>query len=154
MKSFSDILNASPETLEASAPLPAGDYEMEVMKVDFQEMKFDFGDHKEGDQCLMFFAKPVAAIDVDEEELEACEDWRSKIVSIRMFPEELGDKFCDMKSETGFAFDCGLNPADFPTIEELIVGTQGQHFLGTITHAPNKKDPEKPYVNLNQTAAL
>jgi hypothetical protein len=153
-KSFSEILSASPETLEASKPLPAGEYEMEVIKADIQELRFDFGDHKEGDEFLAIYAKPVAPVDVDEEELEACENWRNEIVSLRIFPEEMGDRFVDVKSERGFAYDCGLNPSDFDSVEDLIAATVGQHFLGTVTHSPNKNDPNRPYVNLRATAPL
>lgn len=153
-KSFSDILNDSPDTLEASKPLPAGEYEMEVIKSEIQELRYDFGDHKEGDEVLMIYAKPVNPVDVDEEELEQCENWRNEIVSLRIFPEEMGDRFADVKSERGFAYDCGLNPTDYDSIGDLIAATVGSHFLGTVTHSPNKNNPEKPYVNLRQTAPL
>lgn len=151
---FSDILENAPDTLEASKSLPAGEYELVVIKAEVEELKFDFGDHKEGDENLMIYARPVAAIDVDEDELNEVEDWTNKIVSIRMFPEELGDRFCDVKSERGFVYNCGLNPADFENIEQMIVATVGCHFAGSIVHAPNKKNPDKPYVNLKQTAPL
>lgn len=154
--SFSSILEQSPEELEASLPLPAGEYEFTVIKSEIQELRFDFGDHKVGDENLTIFAKPVAAIEVDEEDLEACEDWRNKIVSIRIFPEELGDRFCDMKSERGFVYHCGIDPTDFKEagIGAMIEATVGANFAGTVVHAPNKRDPDKPYVNLKQTAPL
>ena len=153
-KSFSEILTAAPSELKASKPLTVGDYEMETIKAEIQELKYDFGDHKEGDEVLMIYAKPVNPVDVDEEELEECENWRNEIVSIRIFPEELGDKFADAQTKSGFFYDCGLDDADFETVEDMIAAVVGQRFLGTVTHSPNKNNPEKPYVNLRQTAQL
>ncbi len=157
MKNFASILDQSPETLEASAPLPAGEYILQVIKSDIAELTFDFGDaHKEGDEFLFVVAKPVDAVEVDEDDLALCEDWREKIVSMRIFPEEMGDKFCDMKSERGFAYHCGLDPADYKEtgIGALIAATVGCQFSGTVVHKPNKNDPDKPFVNLTQTAAV
>lgn len=153
-KSFSEILNASPEVLEASAPLPVGEYEMEVIKAEVQELNFDFGDHKKGDEFLAIFAKPVNPIDVDADELEQCEDWRNKILSLRIFPESMGDVFADVKTGRGFVYHCGMDPNDYDSVGDLIAGTVGQHFLGVVVHAPNKNNPDKPYVNLKQTAPL
>lgn len=153
---FSDILDNSPEELEASLPLPAGEYEFAVKKAEVQELKFDFGDHKEGDECLMIYATPVAPMEVDEEELEACENWRNEFVSLRIFPEEMGDKFCDMKAERGFVYHCGIDPNDYKEtgIGAMIQAVVGTNFAGTVVHSPNKKNPDKPYVNLRQTAPL
>ena len=156
MSTFGSILEASPEDLEASLPLPAGEYEFTIVKASIDPLKFDFGDHKEGDEALNIFAKPVAPIEVDEEDLEACEDWRNEFVSMRIFPEEMGDRFCDMKTERGFVYHAGLDPKDFVEagIGAMIEALAGNNFAGTVVHAPNKKNPDKPYVNLRQTAPL
>lgn len=153
-KKFSDILTASPETLEASVALPPGVYGFTVIKASVEELPFDFGDHEKGDENLMIFAKPTTVVEVDEDELEACENWRDNVVSLRIFPEEMGDKFCDVKTGRGFSYHCGLDPEDYENIEALILATVGQSFQGVIAHSPNKNDPERPYVNLKQTAEL
>ena len=153
-KSFSDILDQSPETLEASVPLPAGEYVLQVKKAQIEELKFDFGDHKEGDENLMIYLTPIQAVEVDEDDLAQCEDWKNQLLSIRVFPEQMGDRFCDMKSERGFVYHCGLDPNDFEDVTALIAGTEGCQVLGTVVHNPNKNNPDRPYVNLKSTAPV
>lgn len=151
---FSDIIDNAPDTLEASKPLPAGEYVVQVIKAEVQELKFDFGDHREGDENLMVFLKPVEPADVDEEELAECENWRNELLTIRIFPEEMGDRFCDMKSERGLVYNLGMDPADYEDIGGMIAATVGKKMLATVVHSPNKKDPDRPYTNIKQTAAL
>lgn len=154
MKSFASILQSAPETLEPSTPLPAGEYIIQVIKAEVEELKFDFGDHPEGDENLMIYFKPVQAVEVEESDLEACEDWRNKLLNMRIFPEELGDRFCDVNASRGLVFDLGISPSDYENIGDLIAATVGQQCLGTTVHAPNKKNPDKPYVNLKATAPV
>ena len=153
-KSFAEIAQQSPDTLEATAPLPAGEYEMVCIKAQVEELRFDFGDRKEGTENLMMYFKPVQAVEVDEDDLEACENWRDQIVSNRIFIEELGDKFCDKKTERGVVYHLGIDPNDFETIEELVAACPGKHCLVTVVHSPNKKDPDRPYVNFRASAPL
>ena len=158
MSTFGSILEASPEEMEASLPLPTGEYEFSIVKAAIEKIKKDYKDQsrREGDEILVIYAKPVAAIEVDEEELELCEDWRNEFVSLRIFPDEMGDRFCDMKSERGFVYHAGLDPKDF--IEAgtmaMIEALKGNNFAGTVVHSPNPVNPDKPYVNLRQTAPL
>ena len=153
-KSFKDIIKNAPDTLEPSLPLPAGVYEIEALKADVEELKFDFGDHKIGDDCLMIYFRPVSPIEVDEDDLAQVEDWRSKLLNKRIFAEEMGDVFCDVKGERGLVYHLGMNPGDFENIEQMILAIPGKRCQGTVAHSPNKTNPDKPYVNLKQTAQL
>lgn len=153
-KSFSDILTASPDTLEPSLPLPAGDYIIEALKADIEALKFDFGDRKEGDECLMVYFKPVEPVEVDEDELSQVEDFRSKLLNKRIFADEMGDVFCDMAGERGLVYHLGMDPADFESTKDMILAIPGKQCMGTVVHAPNKSNPDKPYVNLKQTAPV
>jgi len=153
---FSSILAASPDSLKPKLPLPAGVYVLQIIKAEIEKLKKDYSDgsRKAGDEILILYTKPVAPQDVDETELEECENWRGELLSIRIFPDEMGDTFCDMKGERGLVYDCGLNPSYFSSTEELIGATVGQQLLGTVIHRMNKDNPERPFVNIKGTAPV
>lgn len=161
-KSFLDIITEarSSSDVKTGSPLPAGTYELEIVKANPEAvLRFAFGDFPEGTPCLEVFFRPVAPISVDEEALEDCEDWREQPVSLRFLSSSDATRFMDIETNRGLVCDAGLNPADYDTpegidLEGICADLKGRHVLGIVTHSPNKKDPERPYVNLKRTAAL
>ena len=155
MKTFKEILTAAPAEFEASPVLPAGVYQVVVKKAEVAQLAFDFGEsRKQGDDVLNIYMSPTAAAEVDPDDLAECENWRDTLLSIRIFPDEIGDKFVDAKNQRGFVYHCGLDPNDYENLEALILACNGKHLLGTVKHAPNKKDPDRPFVNVSATAPL
>ena len=151
-RSFNDI-KASPE-------LPAGAYELMITKVDADAvLKFDFGDHPEGTPCVEIYFRPVAALDVDEDALAECENWKSKVVSLRLLDADDALRLFDAKNNRGLLVDAGLSASDYERddgidLEGVFKDLKGRSVWGMIVHVPNKKNPDKPYVQLKKTAAL
>lgn len=162
MKSFYDIMTeaSSIDDVKTSPPLPAGVYELEITKADPEaELNFDFGDYPKGTKCLEVYLRPVSPVEVDEDELAEVEDWKTKVVSQRYVASEDVAKFMDTTSKRGLVYDAGLDPETFFAdghfdLEDLCRTLKGKRVLGTIVQSPNKKDPERPYVNLKRTAPL
>ena len=149
---FSDI--------KASPNLPTGTYELEITKADPNAvLKFTFGDFEEGTPCMEIFFRPVAAVDVDQDALDECEDWKSKVVSMRLLDADDALRLYDGETNRGLVVDAGLSPSDYETdrgidLAGICKDLKGRRVQGIIAHQPNKKNPEKPYVTLKRTAPL
>ena len=159
---FFDIMQnaTSLSDIKASPQLPAGTYELEITKLDPNAvLKFTFGDFPEGTPCMEIFFRPVAAIEVDQDALDECEDWKNKVVSMRLLDADDALKLIDMEASRGLVLDAGLVPSDYETengvdLAGICKDLKGRRVQGIVVHQPNKKNPEKPFVTLKRTAAL
>lgn len=163
MKTLLDMLNEARSASELKTSiLPAGVYEIEITKADLNaELPFDRGEITAGTKCIAIFFRPTAPVeDIDEAELEACQDWKSKVLSIYYVGAEDLSKFADGENEKGLVYQCGLDMNDYYTAEgfdadALASDLKGCTVMGIVTHSPNKKDESAPpYVNLKRTASL
>lgn len=49
---------------------------------------------------------------------------------------------------------CGVDESDVANLAELIEALKGRPFVFVLEQVPNKKNPERPYINITRTAAV
>jgi len=139
MKSFKDTMNSAANLDDLKVvPLPAGDYELEITKIDDAAVtKFERGDIPEGTEYVAIYLKAVRAIDVDEEELDQCGDWQEKFLSIDLISQGDVTKLVDVANDRGLVYDAGLDPNDYIADgqidwDSMFKDLTGKHGQGTI----------------------
>ena len=152
MSRLAQALATKREEIERPSVLPLGSYEWEVT-----------GQYetRETDEWEMLFV-PVKCVspcdDVDEDELREF----GKVEGIRnsasfFFPKDESDKngFDNAVFQAErFVEACGLEKEGDESLEEALARLTGCRFMAPVTHAQDKKDPERINVNLGVPVAV
>ena len=154
----------SKEDIKRQPSLPQGDYILEVTKADPEAKVPVYAVEEMGEDatCLRVYFAPCEPADdkIDEDELEAIENWKNKVLSLDFVRAEDGVRFFDAATETGLLYDLGLKPDDYFdgddgfNMEEACKDMVRQQVIGTVSHRKNKKAPDFPYETISGTAPI
>jgi hypothetical protein len=141
---FSKLLAKRSDDVKDPVNLPAGTYEGRIDKYEFKVSQAGLGN-------VRFSLKPLAAKDdVDAEEL-ALVDLSQKTMSKSYFFDQGGLDWTKRSERELLDMIRSLGvKTEGKTLAELIPETSNAQVIFEVTHALDKKDPERPNVNVGK----